>query len=116
MFQYYLPVFFWCKAQLQQHRDSQSGSEGGDAGTSPRPPPLILGISAPQGCGKTTLCEQLQVGMAGGCDFPPRGGFAGLPSVRAGGQLAITPKPKNPKMIGCTLRSSPLVILTGCYV
>jgi len=25
------------------------------------PGPLVLGISAPQGCGKTTLCEELKV-------------------------------------------------------
>ncbi|PRW59300.1 D-glycerate 3- chloroplastic [Chlorella sorokiniana] len=49
IFQYYLPVFFWCEAQLRQHR-GQPGTSG----------PLVLGISAPQGCGKTTLCEQLQ--------------------------------------------------------
>lgn len=49
IFQYYLPVFFWCEAQLRQHR-TQPGTSG----------PLVLGISAPQGCGKTTLCEQLQ--------------------------------------------------------
>ncbi|EFN57470.1 hypothetical protein CHLNCDRAFT_30404 [Chlorella variabilis] len=49
IFQYYLPVFFWCQRQLQQHRTAGSG------GT-----PLVLGISAPQGCGKTTLCEQLE--------------------------------------------------------
>lgn len=48
IFQYYLPIFFWCERQLQQHR-----AHGSTA-------PLVLGISAPQGCGKTTLCEQLQ--------------------------------------------------------
>lgn len=48
IFQYYLPVFFWARAQLAAHR-----ARGG-AG------PLVLGISAPQGCGKTTLCQQLE--------------------------------------------------------
>jgi D-glycerate 3-kinase len=43
-----LPVFFWCQAQLASHR--ASGAAG----------PLVVGISAPQGCGKSTLCEQLE--------------------------------------------------------
>lgn len=55
IFQYYLPVFFWCQRQLQQHRAAGENGGGSQRG------PLILGISAPQGCGKTTLCEQLQV-------------------------------------------------------
>ncbi|PSC67851.1 hypothetical protein C2E20_8522 [Micractinium conductrix] len=50
VFQYYLPVFFWCEHQLEQHRAAAG------AGSTP----LVLGISAPQGCGKTTLCEQLE--------------------------------------------------------
>lgn len=48
IYQYYLPVFFWAQGQLAAHRA---------AGT---PGPLVLGISAPQGCGKSTLCEQLE--------------------------------------------------------
>ncbi|KAL4425715.1 hypothetical protein ABPG75_009731 [Micractinium tetrahymenae] len=51
IFQYYLPVFFWCERQLLQHRAAAGGGAA---------PPLVLGISAPQGCGKTTLCEQLE--------------------------------------------------------
>ncbi|KAI3438644.1 hypothetical protein D9Q98_001066 [Chlorella vulgaris] len=54
IFQYYIPVFFWCQRQLQQHR-AAAATESSTA-----PPPLVLGISAPQGCGKTTLCEQLE--------------------------------------------------------
>lgn len=42
IFQYYLPVYFWLRGQLK----AQSL-------------PLCIGISAPQGCGKSTLCEQL---------------------------------------------------------
>ncbi|KAL6785829.1 GLYK1 [Auxenochlorella protothecoides x Auxenochlorella symbiontica] len=44
---YYLPVYAWIQDQLKQHRDA--GERG----------PLIVGISAPQGCGKSTLCEEL---------------------------------------------------------
>jgi D-glycerate 3-kinase len=47
IYQYYLPVYFWVLAQLQKHKNSSSG-------------PLVVGISAPQGCGKSTLCEQLE--------------------------------------------------------
>lgn len=48
MYQYYLPVFFWCKNQLQRHQQ-QGGKD-----------PLVIGMQAPQGCGKTTLVEQLE--------------------------------------------------------
>lgn len=48
IFQYYLPVYVWCEKQLDRHK--KSGKSG----------PLVLGISAPQGCGKSTLCEQLE--------------------------------------------------------
>lgn len=48
IYQYYLPVYFWCQNQLSAHR--ASGAVG----------PLVVGISAPQGCGKSTLCEQLE--------------------------------------------------------
>ncbi len=67
VFQYYLPVFFWCRRQLLQHRGSDAGastSDGAAVGVTDgaqSPGPLVLGISAPQGCGKTTLCEELKV-------------------------------------------------------
>ncbi|KAF6167956.1 hypothetical protein GIB67_020526 [Kingdonia uniflora] len=47
VFHYYLPVFFWCEDQISQHRSKFN--DGEDA------PPLVIGFSAPQGCGKTTL-------------------------------------------------------------
>ena len=53
IFWYYLPVFFWCQRQLKQHC-AVHGAHGS-------PPPLVLGISAPQGSGKSTLVEQLEV-------------------------------------------------------
>ncbi|KAK9815067.1 hypothetical protein WJX73_006615 [Symbiochloris irregularis] len=49
IFRYYLPVFFWCQAQLEEHRHSGGSGE-----------PLVIGMQAPQGCGKTTLVEQLE--------------------------------------------------------
>jgi len=48
VYQYYLPVYFWCERQLIHHRNSGAKA------------PLVIGISAPQGCGKSTLCEQLE--------------------------------------------------------
>ena len=49
IYQYYLPVYFWVHQQLEQHRRNKNASG-----------PLIVGISAPQGCGKSTLCEQME--------------------------------------------------------
>eukprot|EP00191_Tetraselmis_sp_GSL018_P010636 CAMPEP_0177617686 /NCGR_PEP_ID=MMETSP0419_2-20121207/25069_1 /TAXON_ID=582737 /ORGANISM="Tetraselmis sp., Strain GSL018" /LENGTH=304 /DNA_ID=CAMNT_0019116323 /DNA_START=111 /DNA_END=1023 /DNA_ORIENTATION=- len=51
-YQYYLPVYMWLVEQLRAHREQQPGR------------PLVLGISAPQGCGKTTLVTCLQELMA----------------------------------------------------
>ena len=51
IYQYYLPVYVWCEEQRKEHvRRRGSGKRA----------PLVLGISAPQGCGKSTLCEQLE--------------------------------------------------------
>lgn len=52
IYQYYLPIFYWTMEQLRQHARQASGK------------PLVLGISAPQGCGKTTIVEELQKLMA----------------------------------------------------
>eukprot|EP00884_Botryococcus_braunii_P002974 jgi/Botrbrau1/12678/Bobra.67_1s0042.1 len=49
IYQYYLPIYFWCESQLEQH------AKGGKAGS-----PLVIGIQAPQGCGKTTIVEELE--------------------------------------------------------
>lgn len=46
IYQYYLPIFFWCEAQMAQYRRQESA--------------LVIGIQAPQGCGKTTLVEELK--------------------------------------------------------
>ncbi|EIE22379.1 P-loop containing nucleoside triphosphate hydrolase protein [Coccomyxa subellipsoidea C-169] len=48
VYQYYLPVYFWCCQQMEQHR--QKGIQQ----------PLVIGMQAPQGCGKTTLVDILE--------------------------------------------------------
>ncbi|CAM9976787.1 unnamed protein product, partial [Scytosiphon promiscuus] len=62
IFHLYLPVYFWLK-HLLSPRDRRPGAARGSP--SPRPlgdgdPPLVVGISAPQGCGKTTLVSEMQ--------------------------------------------------------
>nr|GEU34169.1 D-glycerate 3-kinase, chloroplastic [Tanacetum cinerariifolium] len=47
IYHYYIPVFLWCEQQIADHR---SAFKDGD-----EIPPLVIGFSAPQGCGKTTL-------------------------------------------------------------
>lgn len=49
IFQYYLPVFFWCWRQVQEHQQAGAGR------------PLVIGMQAVQGCGKTTLVSELQL-------------------------------------------------------
>ncbi|KAL7180132.1 hypothetical protein ACSBR1_043365 [Camellia fascicularis] len=46
-YHYYIPVFVWCEQQISHHRSTFK--EGEDI------TPLVIGFSAPQGCGKTTL-------------------------------------------------------------
>jgi hypothetical protein len=50
VYQYYVPVFKWVEGQM-----------GGEAKKARGGRPLVLGISAPQGCGKSTLVEQLEL-------------------------------------------------------
>lgn len=45
IYQYYLPVAIWIKEQL----DSRNGDQ-----------PLVIGISAPQGCGKSTIVNSME--------------------------------------------------------
>lgn len=47
IFHYYVPVFLWCEEEISHHMSTFK--EGEDI------PPLVIGFSAPQGCGKTTL-------------------------------------------------------------
>ncbi|KAG2433766.1 hypothetical protein HXX76_008127 [Chlamydomonas incerta] len=49
IYHYYLPVYWWAAAQLDVHRAAGHKTA------------LVLGISAPQGCGKTTIVEQLEL-------------------------------------------------------
>ncbi|XVE88973.1 hypothetical protein DITRI_Ditri19aG0112600 [Diplodiscus trichospermus] len=46
-YHYYIPVFIWCEDQISQHTSKFKDGE--------EIPPLVIGFSAPQGCGKTTL-------------------------------------------------------------
>ncbi|KAL6972822.1 glycerate 3-kinase [Sarracenia purpurea var. burkii] len=47
LYHYYIPVFLWCEKQISHH--SSIFKDGEDV------TPLVIGFSAPQGCGKTTL-------------------------------------------------------------
>lgn len=47
LYHYYIPVFLWCEDQISQHASKFKDGE--------ELPPLVIGFSAPQGCGKTTL-------------------------------------------------------------
>ncbi|GAV60969.1 hypothetical protein CFOL_v3_04497, partial [Cephalotus follicularis] len=47
LYHYYVPVFLWCEEQISKHRSLFEDEE--------EIPPLVIGFSAPQGCGKTTL-------------------------------------------------------------
>ncbi len=48
IFQYYLPVFFWCWGRVKEQKASGNTA------------PLVIGIQAVQGCGKTTLVDELR--------------------------------------------------------
>ncbi|CAI0396027.1 unnamed protein product [Linum tenue] len=50
-YHYYIPVFIWCENQISKH--ASQFKDGEDI------PPLVIGFSAPQGCGKTTLVSAL---------------------------------------------------------
>lgn len=52
IYHYYIPVFLWCEEQIERHR-----SMFGDVAEIP---PLVIGVSAPQGSGKTTLVFALE--------------------------------------------------------
>lgn len=53
VYQYYLPVAMWIEGMLAEHKKSGSRSA------------LVVGISAPQGCGKSTIVECLQAVFGG---------------------------------------------------
>ena len=47
-YELYLPVFYWCRGQLREKRKRLGASTA-----------LTVFMSAPQGCGKTTICDAL---------------------------------------------------------
>ncbi|MCO5573924.1 hypothetical protein L7F22_027702 [Adiantum nelumboides] len=51
VYHYYIPVFMWCKQQLAHHQAQFKEEE--------EVPALVIGITAPQGCGKSTLVYSL---------------------------------------------------------
>lgn len=48
IYHYYAPVYLWCERELSQHRAKFKDD-------AEEIPPLVFGVSAPQGSGKTTL-------------------------------------------------------------
>ncbi|CAK9217165.1 unnamed protein product [Sphagnum troendelagicum] len=52
IYHYYVPVFLWCKWELELHTLKYKEGEFVR--------PLVIGISAPQGCGKTTIVDSLE--------------------------------------------------------
>uniref|UniRef100_A0A7S0QW87 Phosphoribulokinase/uridine kinase domain-containing protein n=1 Tax=Pyramimonas obovata TaxID=1411642 RepID=A0A7S0QW87_9CHLO len=50
IYNYYLPVYYWVEKTLKTHKGATKDAA-----------PLVIGISAPQGCGKTTLVTSLEV-------------------------------------------------------
>ena len=56
VYRYYVPAYLWCDARLEKHRREERAKTK----TKERPArPLCVGLSAPQGCGKTTLVAAL---------------------------------------------------------
>ncbi|XP_073292057.1 D-glycerate 3-kinase, chloroplastic-like [Primulina huaijiensis] len=47
IYHYYIPVFLWCIQEISHHSSLFKEED--------QIPPLVIGFSAPQGCGKTTL-------------------------------------------------------------
>ncbi|KAF2595412.1 hypothetical protein F2Q70_00045783 [Brassica cretica] len=55
LYHYYIPVFVWCEDQIALH--NSKFKDGDDV------PPLVIGFSAPQGCGKTTLVKSATISI-----------------------------------------------------
>ncbi|KAG0480686.1 hypothetical protein HPP92_011544 [Vanilla planifolia] len=53
IYHFYVPIFLWCEEQIHRHVSQVGGAEEG-------PTPLMIGVSAPQGSGKTTLVFALE--------------------------------------------------------
>jgi len=56
---YYLPVYAYLEQVYDAHAGRFAAGSGSGSGSGSGPPPLLVGISAPQGCGKTTLTDLL---------------------------------------------------------
>eukprot|EP01025_Chloroclados_australasicus_P024717 TRINITY_DN24791_c0_g1_i8.p2 TRINITY_DN24791_c0_g1~~TRINITY_DN24791_c0_g1_i8.p2 ORF type:complete len:233 (-),score=20.33 TRINITY_DN24791_c0_g1_i8:297-938(-) len=52
VYHYYLPVYMWLLKELAMFKQEQGGEKA---------PTMVVGMSAPQGCGKSTLVEQLEL-------------------------------------------------------
>jgi D-glycerate 3-kinase len=57
VYRYYMPVYEEVIARLRTHRAAAASGARNDDGASPRP--MVVGVSAPQGCGKTTLTRTI---------------------------------------------------------
>ena len=54
IYEYYLPVVEWVAQAYRQHQAKVGSSGNGNVKE-----PMVIGISAPQGCGKTTIVDAL---------------------------------------------------------
>jgi len=54
VYQYYLPVYFWVNKLLEAHRAAPPSGRGAEG-------PLVVGLSCPQGGGKTTIVDALKL-------------------------------------------------------
>jgi len=62
IYQYYLPLYFWVEGLLDAKRNpSSGGGVGGGSGVGGGDTPLFVGLSCPQGGGKTTLVDALEL-------------------------------------------------------
>ena len=58
VYRHYVPAYLWCVGRLERHRRREETSQKSDERGSPARP-LVVGLTAPQGCGKTTLVAAL---------------------------------------------------------
>ena len=56
VYKYYVPAYLWCVGRLEKHRHEKRANERPNAKTRP----LCVALTAPQGCGKTTLVAALE--------------------------------------------------------
>lgn len=71
VYELYLPTHLWLVRRLEAHRARHAAASSASAATATpagRPPALVVGLSAPQGCGKTTLTRALARSLAAHAD------------------------------------------------